>query len=383
MRLYKSPARLPRPYATSSVNANPFVVKPPRENFLRLPPGFQANVFAVGLQSPRQLAVAPNGDVFVVESYQGRVTVLRDADGSGRSEVRSTFASGLKLPYGLAFNNGHLYVANTDSVVRYAYRDGQLKAAGRPEAVVRGIPHGGRKNHWTRNLVFDPAGQWMYLSVGSKTNKGIEPLPRAAIVRYDLNGRNPSYIATGIRNPVGMAFQPGSGQMWTTCVERDFMGDDLVPDFVTRVDAGDYFGWPHFYIGKHRDPDFARHKPPRQDVRVPDVLLEAHSVPLGLMFYTGNQFPPEYRGDLFVALRGSTNRRIRSGYEVIRISLDGDRRSPQVERFAEGWIPDRRKGAVYGRPVGLATARDGSMLVTDEAGHKIWRISYNGRAREN
>ncbi|MGV3615228.1 MAG: PQQ-dependent sugar dehydrogenase [Fimbriimonas sp.] len=370
------PNRLPKPGATPSVDAQPFVSEPDRLTKLRLPSGFRSNLFATGLRSPRSLAVAPNGDVFCVESYQGRITLLRDKDGTGRADERHVFATGLNLPYGIAFHGNYLYVANTDSVVRFSYRAGQTEAAGEPETVVEELPHGGRKNHWTRNLAFSPDGKTMFVTVGSKTNDEEEPPPRATILACDPEGKERRIFARGMRNPVGIAFRYGTSEMWTTCVERDFLGDDLVPDFVTRVEEGDDFGWPQFYIGANRAPGFET--APARKVRVPDVLIQAHSVPLGLVFGTQTRFPLAYRDDLFVAMRGSTNRKIRSGYMVARIRFVNGRPTPGYEEFASGWVPDRRKEFVFGRPVGLAVSRDGCLLISDEAGHRIWRVAYKG-----
>jgi glucose/arabinose dehydrogenase len=370
------PDHLPRPGATPSADTQPDVAETDRLKALRLPPGFRSNVFAVGLRSPRAMAVAPNGDVFCVESYQGRVVVLRDADGTGRGEGKWIFTEGLNLPYGIAFHGEYLYVANTDSVVRFRYRDGQTEASGPPETVVEGIPHGGRKNHWTRNLLFSPDGRTMYVTVGSETNNGDDPAPRGTILAFDPDGKNQRFFARGLRNPVGIAYRPGTEEMWITCVERDFLGDDLVPDFITRVEEGDDFGWPQFYIGNHPDPAYP--DAPSRTVRVPDVLIQAHSVPLGLTFGDKTSFPPEYRDDMFFAMRGSTNRRVRSGYMVGRIRFENGKRIPGYEEFATGWVPDRRKELVYGRPVGLVVAKDGSLLISDEAGHRIWRVTYEG-----
>lgn len=369
------PDRLPKPSPGQSVDSPPMVDNSGTLKKLRLPKGFQSNVFATGLQSPRSLAVAPNGDVFCVESYQGRVSILRDADGTGRSEEKFTFATGLNLPFGIAFQNGYLYVANTDSVVRFRYEPGQTEAKGEPETILDDIPHGGRKNHWTRNLAFSPDGKTLFVTVGSKTNDDREDPPRATIIACDPDGKNPRFFVRGTRNPVGVAFRPGTSEMWITCVERDFLGDDLVPDFVTRVNEGDDFGWPEFYIGRNRSPRFR--EAPLRKVRVPDVLIQAHSVPLGLVFGAQTRFPANYRDDLYVAMRGSTNRKIRSGYMIARIRFENGKRIPGYEEFATGWVPDRRKELVYGRPVGLAVGKDGSLLIADEAGHRIWRVTYS------
>jgi glucose/arabinose dehydrogenase len=226
-------------------------------------------------------------------------------------------------------------------------------------------------------LAFDPAGKKMYLTVGSKTDFQPEPAPRATIQQYNPDGSGRRTYATGMRNPVGIAFHPQTGELWSTCVERDFLGDDLVPDYVTRVRDGQFYGWPWYYMGNHVDPRY-RNRRPKRPVAVPDIPVTAHSVPLGLIFYTGRQFPAEYRGDAFVAMRGSTNRRVLSGYKVARIRFKNGRHVPGYEDFITGWAPNPRKRTVYGRPVGLVQAGDGSLLVSDEAGHRIWRVTYRG-----
>ena len=370
-------ANLPAAYASPSVNANPRYIRGQGDAPLLAPPGFEVRPFARGLRSPRWLTVAPSGDVFVTESYGGRIVVLRDADGSGVEDERHIFASGLRLPHGMAFQGDWLYVANTDSVVRFRYRPGQTEASGPAEVIVSGIPAMGRKQHWTRNIVFEPDGRHFLLTVGSASNKGVETPPRATITRYRADGTGRETFASGLRNPVGIAYRPGSNEVWTTCVERDYMGDDVPPEFFTQVRKGDFFGWPWFYMGGRRDPR-APSGAPKGTVAVPDVTLTAHSVPLGTVFYTGSNFPAEYRGDAFIALRGSTNRRASSGYEVVRVPFEEGRPSGKPEPFVTGWLADPYEHLVYGRPVGLAQWTDGSLLIGDEAGHMIWRVTYKG-----
>ncbi|OJU64449.1 MAG: hypothetical protein BGO01_20275 [Armatimonadetes bacterium 55-13] len=369
------PKDLPKPYAVKSKITTPVVMKG-KVAPLQVPPGFKVNVFAAGLQSPRNMAVAPNGDVFVVESYRRRISLLRVTDGSSRANKKFVFATGLNLPYGIALHKGYLYVANTDGVVRFPYKAGQTAATTR-ETVVKGIPGKGYHQHWTRNLAFSPDGNQLFVTVGSETNKNPEKPPRASIQAFDVDGSHQRTLAFGMRNPVGIAFRPGTNEMWATCVERDYMGDDVVPDYVTRVKDGDFFGWPWYYIGKNRDPKTPLKGAPSNPVRVPDVLVDAHSVPLGFLFYQGGMFPSEYRGDAFVAMRGSTNRRVRSGYKVVRIKFENGKLVPGFEDFVVGWAPDRTKRDVYGRPVGLAVWNDGSLLIADEGGHTIYRVSYD------
>ncbi|HZT42914.1 MAG TPA: sorbosone dehydrogenase family protein [Chthonomonadaceae bacterium] len=353
------PQDLPPPYTTRSVNNPPVIVPQPAGAALRVPPGFHVSVFASGLNNPRQLTVAPNGDIFCVESVAGRVTVFRPGR-NGKVALRRTFASGLELPFGIAFWKHYLYVANTNSVVRFPYRSGQTHASGRPEVIVRGLPGYGYRQHWTRDLAFSPKGRKMFVSVGSRSNVGIEAPPRACIVEYDPDGSGAHLYATGLRNAVAMAFNPVDGRLWATVNERDGLGDNVPPDYITSVREGGFYGWPYTYIGAHHDPRM----PPRPDLArraiVPDVLIQAHSAALGLAFYTSTQFPQAYRNDAFVALHGSWNRRDRTGYED----------------FLTGWMLGPRDRRVWGRPVGVAVAHDGSLLVTDDGGNKIWRVTY-------
>lgn len=368
---------LPAFGASTSKLTTPIVVKPPDGKMpWKIPAGFKMSTFAVGLQSPRWMTVAPNGDVFCVECYQGRIRILRDADHDGRAEQKFTFATGLKLPFGIQIHDGYLYVANTGSVVRFPYKTGQTQAEGKPEVVVPTIPARGYNQHWTRNILFDPSGKRFFLTVGSETNRDVEDAPRAAIQVVNEDGSNMRTYADGMRNPVGLAFRPGTNELWATCVERDYMGDDLVPDYITTVNQGDFFGWPWYYIGRHRDPRVAHPPAAKPVIKIPSVLTVAHSVPLGILFYTGDQFPADYKGDAFVAMRGSTNRRVRSGYEVVRIHFDNGKLVPGYTPFISGWVPDRTKREVYGRPVGLSQWTDGSLLIADEGAHTIWRLSY-------
>jgi glucose/arabinose dehydrogenase len=373
-RTFISPNNLPKPYAVKSKITIPKVMRG-KSAPLRGPDGFKIEVFATGLQSPRKLCIAPNGDVFVVESYRGKVKLLRDTDGDKRADKTLLFADRFNLPYGIAIRGNFLYVANTNSVVRFPYQVGQTKGE-KGELVVENIPSFGYNQHWTRNLAFSPDGKQLLVTVGSGTNKGVEKNPRGTIQAYDLEGKNQGAVATGLRNPVGLAFRPGTNDLWATCVERDFIGDDLVPEFVTHIEKGDFFGWPWWFIGKNRDPKVPLAGAPKKPVQIPDVLLTAHSVPLGIAFYNATMFPQEYRGDAFIALRGSTNRRIRSGYKIVRLDFQNGRLTPGYVDFITGWVPDRKKKEVFGRPVDVAVWTDGSLLVVDEGAHCIYRVSY-------
>lgn len=374
------PSDLPPPHATASVNNPPTVVPRPEGAVLTVPPGFTIAEWADSLSNPRIVTVAPNGDVFVAESQANRVTVLRDGDGDGRPETRSMFADGLRQPFGIALyppgpNPTHVYVANTDSVVRYAYSNGQLKASGAPETIVPDLPGGGYNQHWTRNVVFRPDGAKMYVSVGSQGNVAEEEEKRAAVLEYNPDGSGYRVFAAGLRNPVGLAFNPVGGALWAAVNERDGLGDDLVPDYATAVRDGGFYGWPWYYIGQNRDPRMAEKPDRKARTLLPDVLFESHSAALGIDFYNGALFPASYRNSAFVALHGSWNRSARSGYLVARIPFGaGGKPVGGYEEFVTGWkTPD---GKVWGRPVDVAVAADGSLLITDDGAGKIWRVTY-------
>ncbi|MBV9848699.1 MAG: sorbosone dehydrogenase family protein [Armatimonadetes bacterium] len=374
------PKRLPPPYATQSADNGPHLVARPPGAALHAPPGFHVAEWAGGLRTPRVMAVAPNGDVFVSEHGPGRVVVLRDSHGQGRPDVRSVFASHLTQPFGLAFyppgpRPRFLYVANIDSVVRYPYRAGDLTARGPAQTVVPHLPGYGYHQHWTRRIVFRPDGRKMYVSVGSKSNVGVEEARRAAILEFNPDGSGPRVYASGLRNAVGLAFNPVSGALWAAVNERDGLGDDLPPDYVTSVRPGGFYGWPYFYIGAHPDRRVPARPQLASRVIVPDVLLQAHSAALSVLFYTGIQFPPAYRNQAFVGLHGSWNRAKKTGYKVVLLPFgpDGKARG-DYQDFVWGWETPR--GQVWGRPVDVAQMRDGSLLISDDGGGRLWRVTY-------
>ncbi len=395
-----APQQLPAPFETPWNRAIPRIVEQPPDARPLVPAGFEVGVFADGLDGPRRLALAPGGDVLVAESRAGRIVVLRDADADGSAERREVFASDLERPYGLAFRGGFLYVGNNDAVVRFPYAAGQLRAVGPPEHVVDlplssdavdrdtaerlGIDVSRTRgfNHWTRNLVFDPDGRKMYVAVGSATNAtpGTDPR-RAAINEYDPDGTGHRVLAAGLRNPVALAFHPRSGVLWTAVHERDHLGDELAPDFLTSVVDGGFYGWPYAYIGPNPEPILNGARPDLVErTLVPDVLLPAHAAPMGMAFYTGDQFPGRYRDHAFVALHGSINRLDLVGYSVVRIPFENARPAGPPEDFLTGFIvrDDDRK-EVWARPVDVLQAADGSLLVSDDAGGRIFRVSYSGR----
>jgi glucose/arabinose dehydrogenase len=395
------PEDLPKPGATpSSANVSRAVSRP-TEAAPQVPPGFKISLFAEGLNEPRIIRVAPNGDIFVAETRGNRIRVLRPSADGTKSATNEVFADGLNRPFGIAFypsgkDPQWIYVANTDGVVRYPYHSGDMKAAQPPQTIVASLPHG--YGHSTRDIVFTKDDKRMLVSVGSASNVGdaLGPPPggreafaaahplgaawgdetdRAAVLAFDPDGKNQKLFATGIRNCVGLAIQPGSGTLWCSTNERDGLGDDLVPDYVTRVKEGGFYGWPWYYLGAHEDPRRAGERPDLKDkITIPDVLLQAHSASLGMTFYDAGQFPSDYRGDAFAAEHGSWNRSKRTGYKVIRIRMKDGAPTGEYEDFVTGFVISDRE--VWGRPVGVAVAHDGSLLVSEDGSGTIWRVSH-------
>lgn len=368
---------LPAPEVLTGPRNQSKVIPRPEGAQLTLPPGFQVSVFAESdLQQPRHMVLASNGDVFVSEPQGNRISILRDTNNDGRVDERFVFASGLNRPFGMAFWRDYFYIGNTNSIVRFKYKLGQTKVEGEPEKIAD-LPAG--QGHWTRNVIFNEAGTKMYVAVGSASNVNKdEPPIRAAISEFNPDGTGHRIYASGTRNPVGLAFNPTTKQLWTAVEERDLIGDDLVPEYVTAIKEGAFYGWPYGYIGKHEDP---RRKGERPDLVasavVPDVLIQAHSAVLGMLFYDGKMFPQEYRGDAFVALHGSWNRTNRTGYKIIRIKMKGGKPVGGYDDFLTGWMLGEDNPEVWGRPVSLLVLKDGSMLVTDDGGNKIWRVTYS------
>jgi glucose/arabinose dehydrogenase len=380
-------ADLPQPFATKSANNGPKVVARPADAWPKAPAGFSVQQFAAGLDGPRLIITAPNGDFVVAETDAGKIVVLRGMTAQGKAEKVEMFAQGLKGPYGLAFypagpNPQWLYVGNTLSVIRYPYQSGDMKARGAAEKITD-LP--GPGGHWTRALVFSPDGNKMLVAVGSGSNvddPDTHPSEknRADILEYNPDGSGLRIFASGIRNAGGgIAFDPKTGELWCSVNERDALGDDLVPDYITHVQEGGFYGWPWWYIGGNQDPRHKGKHPELKDkVIVPDVLLQPHNASLQLAFYDGKQFPAEYQGDIFSSQHGSWNRSPRAGYEVIRVPLhQTGKASGDYEDFLTGFVGDN--GKVWGRPVGVTVAPDGSLLITDDGSNSIWRVSYAGK----
>jgi glucose/arabinose dehydrogenase len=379
--------RLPKPFATESASKAATVVPIPKNPVLQVPPGFEVNVFAEGLDAPRWLALTPTGDVLVTETKQNRIRLLRDTTGSGVADVSKTFAdseNGIHIPFGMAFANGYFFVGNTDAVLQFPYKQGQDRISGSGQKIANLTP-GGYNQHWTRNVVVSPDRQKLYVSVGSQSNVGEEPLPRASVQIMNLNGSNQQTFAFGLRNPVGLDFQPETGQLYATVNERDGLGDDLVPDYLTGLQQGEFYGWPYAYLTPNNlDPRMVQDgKIPRPDLvartRTPDVLFQSHSAALGLRFYTGKTFPEKYRHGAFVAFRGSWNRDRGTGYKIVFVPFDA-KGKPQgyYEDFLTGFLLDPTGPTTWGRPVGLLTLPDGSLLFTEEMNDRIYRIQYRG-----
>jgi glucose/arabinose dehydrogenase len=370
----------------------------------RVPAGFSVEMVASGLSGPRAMKMAPNGDIFVAESESNRLRVLRMGAGSAKPTQSEIFATGLFKPYGIAFypagpNPQWIYIANSDSIVRYPYKNGDLKASGEPQKIVDRIPS---VHHWTRDIVFTPDGSRLLLSVGSGSNvaQDMSPQPRgkgglqawtashplgaawdteerrADVLSFDPNGKNEKILATGLRNCAGLTIQPETGRPWCVVNERDDIGDNTPFEYATQVKDGAFYGWPWYYIGSNEDP---RHKGERPDLKdkitVPDVLMQAHSAPLQIVFYEGNNFPSNYKGSAFVTMHGSWNRGQRTGYKVVRLLFDSTGKpTGEYEDFMTGMVISDKQ--VWGRPVGVVVAQDGSLLVSEDGNGTIWRVSH-------
>ncbi|WP_394839821.1 PQQ-dependent sugar dehydrogenase [Pendulispora rubella] len=369
-------ADLPHPGGETATNGPTVIARPAGANLV-MPEGFTIAPFAEGIfKGPRWVTVAPDGDVFVADAGAGSLIVLRDTDGDGRSDAHFTFATGQNRPFGLAFHDAWLYVANTDRVVRFRYRPGQTAAEGEPELVTE-LPSGGYNAHWTRNVAFNPEGTKLYVTVGSETNADEEPEPRASVLEMNPDGSGRRVFAYGTRNPLGLAFHPETRTLWAVVQERDGRGEDLVPDYATELKDGGFYGWPFGYMGRREDPAHRNMRPSlvRQTLD-PDVLIQAHSATMSIVFYQGSMFPQEYVNDAFVALHGSWNRQKRTGYKLVRIRMNHGRPVGGYDDFAIGFMLGQERCEVWGRPVGLAVAKDGSLLMVDDGNMLVWTIRY-------
>jgi len=378
---------LPQPFATQSSNNGAELVARPANAWPVAPAGFKVELYASGLDNPRWMRTAPNGDIFLAESEPGRIRVFRGMTGDGKADQMQVFADGLKRPYGIAFyppgpDPQWVYIGDENEVIRFPYHNGDLKASGSSQHIAD-LPSGG--GHWTRAVEFSPDGKRMFVAVGSASNVDDPDThpgekDRADILVCDPANCELKVYAYGIRNAGGgIRVNPQTGELWCSVNERDALGDNLVPDYITHVQEGGFYGWPWWYIGAHQDP---RHKGKHPELKdkaiVPDVLLQPHNASLELLFYDGDKFPAEYKGDIFASEHGSWNKSVRVGYEVIRVPLhQTGHATGEYEDFLTGFVlPD---GHVWGRPVGITEAQDGSLLVSDDGSNSIWRVSYTGK----
>ncbi len=374
---------LPAPYATQSATNGPKIVARPENAWPKAPDGFKVELYATGLNNPRLMRTAPNGDIFVAETNGGDIKVFRGITAEGRPEQVQVFATGLNIPFGIAFyplgpDPQWVYVANMDSVVRFQYHSSDLTSTGPPQHLAD-LPSGG--HHRSRDIQFSPDGKKMFVSVGAEQNVDDTPAEknRADILEYNPDGSGLRVYASGIRNAVGLAVSPKTGELWCSVNERDGLGNDLVPDYITHVQEGGFYGWPWWYMGGHQDPRLpGQHPELKEKVITPDVILQPHNASLQMTFYDSKQFPAEYQGDIFAAEHGSWNRSPRAGYEVIRVPLhQTGHANGEYEDFLTGFVVDDEN--VWGRPVGVTVAPDGSMLVSDDGSGSIWRVSYTGK----
>jgi glucose/arabinose dehydrogenase len=377
---------LPAPFATSSAGNSPELAPRPEHAWPQVPPGFKVEQYATGFHNPRLIRTAPNGDFFLAETEPGNIRVFRGITPDGKPGQAEVFATGLNEPFGINFyppgpNPQWIYVGDTDAVMRFPYRNGDLKARGRAEHIAD-LPHG--NGHSTRDIQFTPDGRKMFVSVGSASNvndpdTAPEEKDRADVLEFNPDGSALRVYAYGIRNCVGMAIDPKTNELWCSVNERDALGDNLVPDYITHVQDGGFYGWPWWYMGGHQDPRHqGKHPELKGKVITPDVILHPHNASLEMTFYAAKQFPAEYQGDIFACEHGSWNRSVRVGYELIRVPLhQTGHASGEYEDFMTGFVVDN--GHVWGRPVGVTVAPDGSLLVTDDGSMTIWRISYTGK----
>ena len=395
---------LPAPYETKSSRNYCKVIGWPDGKTPVAPEGFKVNLFAGGLDNPRNIYVLPNGDILVSQANTeitgikklgadiigasgsqdlnksaNNLVLLRDKNGDGKADAKTIFLAGLNQPYGMLLLKGWFYVANTDGLWRYPYKSGEtsITAAGQK---ILSLPAGGYNNHWTRNLRANSAGTKIYISVGSGTNNAEHGLAnevrRADVLEINPDGTGERVYASGLRNPAGIDFQPQTNELWASVNERDGMGDHLVPDYLTSVKPGGFYGWPFAYFGNHEDPEHVGLRPDlvKKSI-VPDVSLGPHTASLGLAFYNGNTFPKQYYGGAFIGQHGSWNSSKLVGYKVVYVPFSNGKPGGKPEDFLTGFIADSAKQKVYGRPVGIAVAPKGALLVADDSGNKIWRIT--------
>ncbi|UAB80897.1 sorbosone dehydrogenase family protein [Marixanthomonas sp. SCSIO 43207] len=377
---------LPAPYATKSTAKVYSLVEWPENTKPKAPEGFTVSKFADGFDNPRWTYIAPNGDFFVVESNTrnsaNKITLLRDQNNDGTFEVRETFLENLNQPFGMLVVGKSFYVANTDGLYKYPYTEGQTSLKDVEGTKIVDLPAGGYNNHWTRNIITNDARNKIYISVGSASNVGEygmeEEKRRANILEVNLDGTGEKVYASGLRNPVGMDWNPITGELWTAVNERDKLGDNLVPDYITSVKKGGFYGWPYSYYGQIEDPRMKDKADSLVDKAImPDVPVGSHTASLGFTFYTANQFPEKYKNGAFIGQHGSWNRSKFSGYKVTFVPFSEGKPTGKQQDFLNGFIANESEGTVYGRPVGVTVTPNGALLVNDDTGNTIWKISYN------
>jgi glucose/arabinose dehydrogenase len=399
-RFLIKPENLPPP-KSDPVAASRSLVIPYTGQAPRVMDGFTVTAFITGLEHPRRLLVLPNNDVLVAEQKTGYLTLLRDQDGDGKADYIERYADDFNAPYGLAYRDGFVLVADQQGIWRVPHVSGSVRAGRPDQPKITDVPPEQRKpvpaaygqelitqkgvfgviaGHQNRHLVLDPKTGAMFVGVGSAGNIGVEPEVKASIQRFEPDGSGQTTFATGMRNPTTLAFHPTTGELYAGVQERDGLGDNLPPDYLTHVEKGAFYGWPYAYIGPNPQPGFAHRAPEKVKATVvPDVLFQAHSSVLDLVFYDGEQFPAEYRGDAFVALKGSWNRSEPTGYKVVRVRFKDGRPDGSYENFVTGfWVSGQHRAEVWGRPTALAIMKDGSLLIADDTGGTIWRVSYTG-----
>ena len=374
---------LPPPYETKSVTKRNSITEWPDGQTPKVPSGFTVTKFAGNLKNPRNTYIGPNNDVFVAESgtrnSADRIIIFRDNDKDGIFETHNVFVENLNQPYGMLILSNYFYVANTDGLYRYPYKEGILKLEGKGEKIAE-LPAGGYNNHWTRNLIASKDGSKIYISVGSASNNAEhgmdEEKRRANILEINPDGTGEVIYANGLRNPVGMDWNPATGELWTAVNERDDLGDNLVPDYITSVKKGGFYGWPYSYFGQIEDP---RMKGARKDLVekaiVPDVPVGSHTASLGIAFYDKNAFPEKYKNGAFVGQHGSWNRSVLSGYKVLFVPFKNGKPAGKPEDFLTGFINNEENAEAYGRPVDITVMNDGSLLVNDDSGNTIWKVT--------
>lgn len=385
-KFHLRPRDLPAPFVSPSTsNPADHVARKPGQTPIA-PLGYEVSVFAKGLDHARWMAVAPSGEVFLAQPRIDEVTLLVDGDGDGKADQIVPFATGFDTPHGLALHGGYLYIADLRGIWRVPFSAGQRRAALPPEPVTPPGAFGKPGGHWTRNIAFGRNGNFIYAAIGSASNIGEDSAPRATVMRFNADGSGGAVFASGLRNPVGIALHPGTGALYVVVNERDGLGDGLVPDYLTRVRQGEFYGWPHAYIGPNPMPGFAASRPDLvRRTLVPDVLFQSHSAPIGMVFANSKQFPLDWRDDVLVAFRGSWNSAQPTGYKIVRVPFEGGRPSGGYENFLTGFWVDTATGwtggktaQVIGRPAGLALWNDGSLLIADDTANIVWRVKKRG-----